>query len=81
MTRFGCKLVFASPDILKMPAEIVSDLKAHGGDITETEDLYSMMEDADVVYMTRIKKNAFLMRMNMLRWLVLTSYMLMICQM
>ena len=59
LTRFGCELVFASPDILKMPAEIVSDLKAHGGSITETEDLYSMMEDADVVYMTRIQKERF----------------------
>jgi aspartate carbamoyltransferase catalytic subunit len=59
LTRFGCELIFASPDILKMPPEIVSDLKAHGGDITETEDLYSMMEDADVVYMTRIQKERF----------------------
>ena len=59
LTRFGCELIFASPELLKMPPEIVSDLTAHGAKITETEDLYSMIGDADVVYMTRIQKERF----------------------
>ena len=59
LTRFGCELVFASPEILKMPSEIISDLSVHGAKITETEDLYSMIGDADVVYMTRIQKERF----------------------
>ena len=59
LVRFGCQLIFASPELLKMPAEIVSDLKAHGAQVVETEDLYGSMEDADVVYMTRIKKERF----------------------
>ena len=50
---------FASPEILRMPSEIISDLTEHGAKITETEDLYSMIEDADVVYMTRIQKERF----------------------
>lgn len=59
LTRFGCELVFASPELLKMPEEIVSDLSLAGANITETEDLYSMINDADVVYMTRIQKERF----------------------
>jgi len=59
LVRFGCELIFASPDLLKMPAEIVSDLKGHGAQVVETEDLYGSMEDADVVYMTRIQKERF----------------------
>jgi aspartate carbamoyltransferase catalytic subunit len=59
LTRFDCELVFASPDLLRMPRDIVSDLEAHGAKITETEDLYSMMKDADVIYMTRIQKERF----------------------
>ena len=59
LVRFGCQLIFASPELLKMPAEIVSDLKAHGAQVVETEDLYGSMEDADVVYMTRIQKERF----------------------
>ena len=42
-----------------MPAEIVSDLKGHGAQVVETEDLYGSMEGADVVYMTRIQKERF----------------------
>ena len=42
-----------------MPSEIVADLKAHGGNVTETEDLLGSLADADVVYMTRIQKERF----------------------
>ena len=59
LTRFGCDLVFASPDLLKMPEEIVSDLREQGANVVETEDLYDSMSDADVVYMTRIQKERF----------------------
>ena len=59
LVRFGCELIFASPDLLKMPAEIVSDLKSQGAQVVETEDLYGSMEGADVVYMTRIQKERF----------------------
>lgn len=59
LVRFGCDLVFASPDLLRMPEEIVSDLRAHGADVVETEDLYGSMAEADVVYMTRIQKERF----------------------
>ncbi|MDA9182951.1 aspartate carbamoyltransferase [Candidatus Poseidoniaceae archaeon] len=59
LVRFGCDLVFASPDLLRMPEEIVSDLRAHGANVVETEDLYGSMAEADVVYMTRIQKERF----------------------
>jgi aspartate carbamoyltransferase catalytic subunit len=59
LTRFGCELTFASPDLLRMPVEIVSDLRENGATVTETEDLYGSMSDADVVYMTRIQKERF----------------------
>ena len=59
LTRFGCELIFASPDLLNMPEEIVSDLRSHGANVIETEDLYGSMADADVVYMTRIQKERF----------------------
>ncbi len=42
-----------------MPAEIVSDLTNDGANITETEDLYGAISDADVIYMTRIQKERF----------------------
>lgn len=59
LTRFGCTLTFASPELLKMPAEIVSDLRAHGANVVETDDLLGSLPGADVVYMTRIQKERF----------------------
>lgn len=57
--RFNCNLVFVSPKGLKMPADIVADLEAQGGRITETDDLFGSINNADVLYMTRIQKERF----------------------
>ncbi|MDG1540306.1 MAG: aspartate carbamoyltransferase [Candidatus Thalassarchaeaceae archaeon] len=59
LVRFGARLTLVSPASLKMPEEIVSDLKAHGADVTETELLDEQISDADVIYMTRIQKERF----------------------
>ena len=59
LVRFGCRLIFASPDLLRMPTEIVEDLREHVADVTETEDLLGNINQADVVYMTRIQKERF----------------------
>ena len=59
LIRFGCEIVFASPELLRMPKEIIEDLVAHGAKVTETTDLYGNLASADVVYMTRIQKERF----------------------
>ena len=59
LVRFGCKLILASPELLRMPAEIIEDLREHGADVIETEELLGNINDADVVYMTRIQKERF----------------------
>jgi aspartate carbamoyltransferase catalytic subunit len=59
LVRFGCKLILASPELLRMPTEIIEDLREHGADVTETEDLLGNINQADVVYMTRIQKERF----------------------
>ena len=59
LVRFGAKLTLVSPKSLKMPVEIVSDLKDHGAEINETEEMISSISSADVIYMTRIQKERF----------------------
>ena len=59
LVRFGAKLTLVSPKSLKMPIEIVSDLKDHGAEINETEEMISSISSADVIYMTRIQKERF----------------------
>ncbi|RPJ20362.1 MAG: aspartate carbamoyltransferase [Planctomycetaceae bacterium] len=57
--HFNCRLVFVSPDTLRMPAEILDGLKTWGIDYGETTDLAAAIQDADVLYMTRIQKERF----------------------
>ncbi|MEO2221805.1 MAG: aspartate carbamoyltransferase [Candidatus Poseidoniia archaeon] len=59
LVRFGATLTLVSPKSLQMPAEIVSDLRSSGKDITETEDMSAEINSADVIYMTRIQKERF----------------------
>ena len=59
LVRFGATLTLVSPESLRMPEEIVSDLREHGADIAETVDLGEALLDADVIYMTRIQKERF----------------------
>ena len=59
LVRFGAELTLVSPSTLKMPVEIVSDLKEHGAKITETDSLEEQIANADVIYVTRIQKERF----------------------
>ena len=59
LVRFGATLTLVSPDSLRMPAELVSDLPAGGAKVTETTDLAGTIDEADVIYMTRIQKERF----------------------
>ena len=59
LVRFGATLTLVSPESLRMPAEIVSDLKEHGAEVTESSDFSATIAEADVIYMTRIQKERF----------------------
>jgi len=59
LVRFGASLTLVSPSTLKMPMEIVSDLRLHGAEVNETESLQDQIAEADVIYMTRIQKERF----------------------
>ena len=48
-----------SPQELKMPAEIVSELTAEGHKVIETEDMEAGLNDTDTIYLTRIQEERF----------------------
>ena len=48
-----------SPTELRMPAEIVSELKTRGHKVIETEDMEAGLNDNDTVYLTRIQEERF----------------------
>ena len=59
LVRFGASLTMVSPASLRMPKEIVSDLRSHGAEVNEADSLQDQIPDADVIYMTRIQKERF----------------------
>jgi len=59
LARFGVQLLFVSPSVLAMPAEITADLKKMGADVSASSDLAAAMRQSDVVYMTRIQRERF----------------------
>ena len=59
MQQLGNKMIFASPDELKMPEEITADLRSKGADITETSDVKAALAVSDLVYVTRVQRERF----------------------
>ena len=59
MQQLGNKMIFASPDELKMPEEITAELRAKGADITETDDVKAALAVSDLVYVTRVQRERF----------------------
>ncbi len=59
LTLFGAKLNLVSPEILKMPAEIISELKSKGVSVAEYAALDPVIGETDVLYVTRIQKERF----------------------
>ena len=59
LTLYDVKLHYVSPPSLRMPAEIVEELKNAGVSQTEYSDLERVLPFADVLYVTRIQKERF----------------------
>jgi len=59
LSLYGVKLNYVSPDILKMPEEIVAEIKEKKIQQNEHSELEAVMEETDVLYVTRVQKERF----------------------
>ena len=59
MEQFGNKMIFASPEELKMPEEITKELRDKGAEIEETTDVKDALSRSDIVYVTRVQRERF----------------------
>jgi aspartate carbamoyltransferase catalytic subunit len=79
MSQFNASFYFISPDELKMPNEYKTYLEKLGLNYTEQKEFTSIVQEADIIYMTRVQKerfsdpieyertkNAYVLRNNML---------------
>jgi len=59
LAMYKVKLNYVSPEILRMPVEIISELNGQGIEQTEYSSLDQALPDSDVLYVTRVQKERF----------------------
>ncbi len=59
LTLYDVRLNYVSPDILRMPPEIIEEIRATGTPQAEYASLEAVLPDTDVLYVTRVQKERF----------------------
>jgi aspartate carbamoyltransferase len=59
LSLYDVKMIFASPEELTMPEEIITSLRGKNIEVEEVHDLDTACRRADVLYMTRIQRERF----------------------
>jgi aspartate carbamoyltransferase catalytic subunit len=59
LSLFRTRLYLVSPSLLRMPEEIISNLRGKGVEVIETEDMFKAASESSLIYMTRIQKERF----------------------
>lgn len=59
LSLYDVKLNFVAPDILKLPQEIISELKEKGIPYHQDTQLEKALPETDVLYVTRVQKERF----------------------
>lgn len=59
LSLFVVRLNYVSPDILKMPLEVIEELDARGVSQKTHTSLDNVVKDTDVLYVTRVQKERF----------------------
>ncbi len=59
LTMFGARLTLVAPDTLQMPDDIYTNLKEKGCNPQKTSVLEDVIDQADVLYVTRIQRERF----------------------
>jgi aspartate carbamoyltransferase catalytic subunit len=56
---YDVRLTFVSPDILRIPEEVKGEMVEAGCPVAETDAVDDVIEDADILYVTRVQKERF----------------------
>ena len=59
LSLYNARLHYVSPDILRMPPEIIAELEAKGIEQAERTTLEAVLPGTDVLYVTRVQKERF----------------------
>jgi aspartate carbamoyltransferase len=56
---YDVRMTFVSPELLRMPLDVLNEVKAKGRPVEETYDVHQVIEDVDVLYVTRVQRERF----------------------
>ena len=59
LSLYNVRLKYVSPEILRMPPEIIAELSEKGVSQAETDNLEVVLPETDVLYVTRVQKERF----------------------
>lgn len=59
LSLYGADITLVSPESLRMPEEIIEDLRSHNINVYQTSSMEEVISDIDVLYATRIQKERF----------------------
>ena len=59
LSLYKVKINFVSPELLKMPPEIIEEVKGKSIQISEHSELEPVLAETDVLYVTRVQKERF----------------------
>ncbi len=59
LLQYDVKLRFVSPEILRLPLNLMNQVIDSGVDVRETHSVLDVIENADVLYVTRVQKERF----------------------
>jgi aspartate carbamoyltransferase len=59
LCRYDVKMTFISPEILRLPLDVMNEVKDEGKEARETYDVHDAIADVDVLYVTRVQRERF----------------------
>jgi aspartate carbamoyltransferase len=59
LCRYDVRMTFISPEILRLPLDVMNEVKAEGKEVAETYDVHEVISDVDVLYVTRVQRERF----------------------
>jgi aspartate carbamoyltransferase catalytic subunit len=59
LCQYDVQMTFVSPELLRMPLDVMNEVKNHGRPVQETYDVHDVIANADVLYVTRVQRERF----------------------
>jgi aspartate carbamoyltransferase catalytic subunit len=59
LCQYDVRMTFVSPELLRMPLDVMNEVKGHGRPVQETYDVHDVIANADVLYVTRVQRERF----------------------